>query len=61
MKTRLFLIPITLLIAFTLTTNSFAQDPRQRFLPEDAKAPIRKLDVNDIKYSPDGKWFCSGV
>ena len=37
--------------------NNLAQDTTQWNLPENAKARLGKADVNDIQYSPDGKFL----
>ncbi len=43
--------------------NNLAQDPMQWHLPEDAKARFGKGRINEIQYSPDGKFLAvaSGI
>ena len=63
MKNRLFSVVIALFIAFTFTTSSLAQDlrddPQQGDFPDGVKVRPEKglpgkVNVYDIKYSPDG-------
>ena len=56
MKKTLFFNLLISLVASTLSLpNTFAEDPTQWNLPEDAKARIGKGKINAIQYSPDGK------
>ena len=54
MKNRMYPILTAMFVAFTLTTNIFAQDYTRLSLPEGAKARLGKGSVNEVKYSPDG-------
>ena len=55
MKSRTFLLVLTLLCEFTLfSANTFAQNDAQLNLPEGAKARLGKGWINKIAYFPDG-------
>ncbi|MDE0637460.1 MAG: WD40 repeat domain-containing protein [Candidatus Poribacteria bacterium] len=58
MKNILFSTLITLIVIFTFTTDSSAQeDPQQGEAPSNVKVHTGKgsIRIRDIKYSPDGK------
>jgi hypothetical protein len=58
MKNRLFSILIALFIGLTFAPSSFAQnlqdDPQQGDLLDGVKVHPGKVNIHDVKFSPDG-------